>query len=71
MRLNGRFFPFDEERKENDPDRDFPIKEEVRDFAGKERKFEITYHDAGLGYIVDADEHKGKKSSGYHFSACN
>lgn len=67
MKLNGRFFPFEEDRKENDPDQDFPIQETVNDFAGKERHFEIKYHDAGLGFIVDAYEKV--KGEGYHFSA--
>ncbi len=68
MKLNGKFFPFEEDRKENDPERDFPIKQSMRDFSGKEREFEIKYHDAGLGFIVDAIE-KVKGDGGYHFSA--
>lgn len=68
MKLNGRFFPFKEDREENNPERDFPIKEEVRDFTGKERTFEITYHNAGLGFMVDACE-KTKGEFGYMFSA--
>lgn len=67
MGWNGRFAPFEEERPENDPDTDFPIKEKVRDFSGKERSFEITYHNVGLGYTVMAVE-KGK-DLGYQFSA--
>ncbi len=68
MKLNGRFFPFEEDRKENDPEQDFPIQEKVRDFSGKERQFEIRYHDAQLGFIVDAIE-KVKGDGGYYFSA--
>lgn len=52
---------------DNDPEKDFPIQDEVWDFEGKERKFEITYRDIGLGYMLDARE-LGKEE-GYMFSA--
>ena len=67
MKLNGRFFPFEEDRNENNPEKDFPIEEKVRDFSGKERMFEITYRDVGLGFVVDAIE-KVKGEGGYFFS---
>ena len=68
MKWNGRYLPFQPEREENDPDRDFPMKEEFQDFAGKKREFEFTYHDVGLGYTVQAEEF-GKDGLGYLFSA--
>lgn len=68
MKLNGRFFPYEQDREENNPERDFPIKEKVRDFSGKEREFTITYHDVGLGFVVHADE-KVKGAGGYFFRA--
>lgn len=46
---NGRFAPYDKGREGNDPEKDFPIRDEVFDYEGKERKFEITYRDFGLG----------------------
>jgi hypothetical protein len=45
-----------------------PIKESVPDYTGKERKFEITMKELGLGFLVEAEE-VGKKGLGYHFSA--
>lgn len=68
MKWNGRYLPFKEDRPANDPERDFPIHEGLRDFAGKQRHFEITYHDIGLGFIVDARENV-KGDGGYQFSA--
>jgi hypothetical protein len=47
---------------------DFPIIDEVEDFAGKIRKFNITCHEGGLGFTVSAEE-KGKKGMGYRFEA--
>ena len=44
MKLNGRYLPFTPDREENDPDHDFPMKEEFQDFAGKTREFKIMYH---------------------------
>jgi len=62
---NGRFHP--EEKYTNDPDKDFPIRDKVHDFAGKEREFEITFHKTGLGYSVQAVELG--KDPGYYFRA--
>jgi hypothetical protein len=67
MKWNGRYLPFEPEREENNPEHDFPMKEEFQDFAGKKRQFEITYHDVGLGYTVQAVE-LGKDGNGYIFS---
>ncbi len=68
MKWNGRYSPFEPEKADNDPDRDFPIREKVQDFAGKQREFEITYHDVGLGYTVQAEE-LGKEGLGYVLAA--
>ena len=35
---------------------DFPIRENVEDFAGKQRTFVIDCHEGGLGYTVRASE---------------
>ena len=34
--------------------RDFPIREEVEDYAGQERVFVIDCHEGGLGFTVRA-----------------
>jgi hypothetical protein len=47
---------------------DFPIRESVEDFAGKQRKFVINCHEGGLGYTVRASE-EGKEGLGYEFAA--
>jgi len=47
---------------------DFPIRENVEDFAGKQRTFVIDCHEGGLGYTVRASE-EGKKSLGFEFAA--
>jgi len=62
---NGRFHP--EEKYTNDPDKDFPIRDKVQDFAGNEREFEITFHRVGLGYSVQAVEIG--RDPGYYFRA--
>lgn len=35
-------------------DADFPMREEVEDYAGKTRAFVITCHETGLGFTVRA-----------------
>jgi len=67
MKFNGKYFPFEEGKEENNPEKDFPIEDVVHNFTGKERKFKITFHEIGLGYIVDALE--VGKYEGYQFSA--
>ena len=47
---------------------DFPIIEEVEDYAGRPRRFVITCHDVGLGFTVRADE-EGREGNGYQFAA--
>lgn len=49
---------------------DFPIRQSVEDFAGKQRKFVINCHEGGLGYTVRASE-EGKDGLGYQFAACS
>ena len=65
---NDRIHEWFESEAENDPEKDFPIKESVPDYTGKERKFEITKHEIGLGFIVQAEEVR-KNGLGYFFSA--
>ena len=64
---NGRFSPYEEEG-DNDPNADFPIQETAEDFAGRKRQFEISMHELGLGFMVQADE-VGADGLGYEFSA--
>ena len=52
----------------SDPDADFPIKEEVEDYAGRARQFVITYYRSLLGFTVTAAE-ETKDGLGYEFSA--
>jgi hypothetical protein len=47
---------------------DFPMWEEVEDYAGKARVFVITCHEAGLGFTVRAVE-EGRRGAGYEFAA--
>ena len=47
---------------------DFPIRESVEDFAGKQRTFVIDCHEGGLGYTVRASE-EGKDGRGYQFAS--
>ncbi|MCI0395480.1 MAG: hypothetical protein L0332_17415 [Chloroflexi bacterium] len=53
---------------EEDPDKDFPIRESVEDAFGNKRSFQITYESVGLGYTLIARE-EGKEGLGYEFSA--
>jgi hypothetical protein len=48
--------------------RDFPIREVVEDYAGRERLFVITCHEGGLGFTVRATE-EGRGGTGYEFAA--
>ena len=47
---------------------DFPMRETVEDFSGKEKTFVITCHETGLGFTVRAKE-KGGQGTGYEFAA--
>jgi len=48
--------------------RDFPMREEVEDYAGRQRVFVITCHEGGLGFTVRATE-EGREGTGYEFAA--
>lgn len=52
----------------NDPDLDFPIRDEVCDFSGRKRSFLITYYEVGLGFTLTAREER-KDGWGYEFQA--
>jgi len=47
---------------------DFPLRDEVEDFAGRSRVFSITCHHGPLGYTVRAEE-QGTNGMGYEFGA--
>lgn len=47
---------------------DFPMREEVEDYAGKARAFVITCHETGLGFTVRAVE-EGRGGAGCEFAA--
>ena len=47
---------------------DFPIREEVEDYAGRVRAFVITCHENGLGFTVRAEEGRAR-GTGYEFAA--
>ena len=55
-------------KKASDWRNDFPIREEVEDFAGQQREFVIRCHEGDLGYTVRASE-EGKDGLGYEFAA--
>jgi hypothetical protein len=47
---------------------DFPIREQVEDYAGRMRRFVISCDDVGLGFTVRARE-EGHHGAGYEFAA--
>ena len=47
---------------------DFPLRDEVEDFAGRSRVFSITCHQGPLGYTVRAEE-QDTNGMGYEFGA--
>ena len=47
---------------------DFPIHDEIEDYAGLLRRFVITCHEGGLGFTVRASE-EGRDGLGYEFGA--
>ena len=49
-------------------DADFPLREEVEDYAGTARVFVITCYETPLGFTVRAAE-EGSRGSGYEFAA--
>lgn len=54
--------------EEHDWASDFPIREEVEDYAGRMRSFVINCHEGGLGFTVRAEE-EGCHGEGYEFAA--
>ena len=47
---------------------DFPIREQVEDYAGRMRSFVVNCHEGGLGFTVRAEE-EGCDGAGYEFAA--
>lgn len=47
---------------------DFPMREEVEDYAGRMRGFVITCGEGNLGFTVRAEE-EGRGGNGYEFAA--
>ncbi len=47
---------------------DFPMREDVEDYAGRVRTFVINCHEGGLGFTVRAEE-EGRRGAGYEFAA--
>ena len=47
---------------------DFPMRDEVEDYAGRTREFVISCYEAGLGFTVRAEE-EGANGLGYEFAA--
>ena len=47
---------------------DFPIREEVEDYAGRARSFVISCHEGGLGFTGRAEE-EGARGTGYEFAS--
>ena len=47
---------------------DFPIREQVEDYAGRMRSFLINCHEGGLGFTVRAEE-EDRNGTGYEFAA--
>ena len=47
---------------------DFPMREEIEDYAGRTRAFMINCHQGGLGFTVRAEE-EGRRGAGYQFAA--
>jgi hypothetical protein len=52
----------------DDHDDDFPLEEQVEDFAGNLKTFVIDCHEGPLGFTVRAQE-KGRAGLGYEFGA--
>lgn len=63
---NGRWQPPNESSNDDDPDKDFPIRQAFTDCSGQTRHFVITYYPLRLGFGVHAEE-EGKDGQGYFF----
>lgn len=66
-RWNGRFAERDDGEGQNDPSKDFPLRETLEDFAGVKREFQITMREVAFGVLMTARE--VGKDEGYEFSA--
>jgi hypothetical protein len=62
----GRGQPPHDSGNDDDPDKDFPIRQAFTDCSGQTRDFVITYHPLRLGFGVHAEE-EGKDGQGYFF----
>jgi len=63
---NGRWQHPDDSSSDDDPDKDFPIRQAFTDCSGQARHFVITYIPLRLGFGVHAEE-EGKDGAGYFF----
>lgn len=63
---NGRWHVPDESGKRDDPDKDFPFRQEFTDYSGQTRHFVVSYFRASLGFGVQAEE-EGKEGQGFFF----
>lgn len=63
---NGRWQPPHERSNDEDPDKDFPIRQAFTDCSGQARHFLITYFPLQHGFGVHAEE-EGKDGQGYFF----
>ncbi len=63
---NGRWQHSNESRDDDDPDKDFPVRQAFTDCSGQSRHFVIEYYPLRLGFGVQAEE-EGKDGRGYFF----
>jgi hypothetical protein len=63
---NGRWQLPHESSNDDDPDKDFPIRQAFTDCSGQTRNFVITYYPLRLGFGVHAEE-EGNDGQGYFF----
>ena len=63
---NGRWQPPNESSNDDDPDKDFPIRQAFSDCSGQSRHFVITHYPLKLEFGVHAEE-EGKDGQGYFF----
>ena len=63
---NGRWQLPHESSNDDDPDKDFPIRQAFTDCSGRTRHFVIKYFRASLGFGVQAEE-EGKDGQGFVF----
>lgn len=63
---NGRWRVPGDSDEHNDPDNDFPIRQEFTDCSGQTRQFLITFFQVDLGFALHAEE-EGKDGRGFFF----